>query len=249
MIIQILVIRMELTMKNFLFTLTMVTVLSSSVAFANLDDDFGGDILVIGGTTKKHPTRLSINIDGSADIDGSGWNLPLLEQLTPGKYKTVVFEHVGIDFQHPLPDVYVRVLPSRLAEAYYNLLQPEGKFEFLSHGNFLGNLLEKPIKNASLLESYKLKLEYDKETGRLVFADDGKNLLQKSRTELNENVRLCELLNGFNDNIHIKNVIGALASAGFEEISVQHEKEGIVPETYPHLNSVHISAKKPISKE
>lgn len=234
-------------MKIFLFTLMMATLLNPSFSFAMLDEEFKGDILVIGGITKGNPSRLSVNIDRSSDIDGSGWSPPLLEKLTPGKYKTVVFEHIGIDFQHPLPGDLVRVRSSSLVGAYYNLLQPEGKFEFLSYGDFLGNLLEKRIKNGTHLKAFNLRFEYDKEERQLMFADDRSNIFNKSRTELNE--KFGELLNDINQNTHIQNIVNALANAGFEEISVQHEKEGIVPGTYAHLNSVHISAKKPASKE
>lgn len=209
---------------------------SNSFVFANyLDDAFKGNILIVGGVTKNDPNKLSINISGDVDIIGNGWNDKLIAQLTPGKYEHVLFEHVGMSLYRVYKDdelyKYVGV-----ATAYYQLLKPGGSFDFLTWGYFLDEDLAYYLRtNTTNRPVYQgIVLSYN-------FSNDV-FVLEKKPSHLNEQLE-AKLLELVKKNAYIIETVRALGNAGFVDIKMQGEEEGILGFTKKH-GSLHISARK-----
>jgi hypothetical protein len=221
--------------KKIFFILVSFMFCSNAFVSANyLDADFTGDTFVVGGITKNHPDRLSINLY-NADIIGSGWDTELLNQLTSNKYNHVLFEHVGMSMYQSESDSrsYFGV-----SKAYFNLLTPGGSFDFLSWGYFFDNdrtMLGYYLRNDDapcIVISYDPKLNY----GTFDLDEESADL----RSDLKE-----KLLTQIKNNGYITAIVENLAYAGFIDIKIKREENGVLGFTKSH-GSLHVSARKPM---
>ncbi|OJW47221.1 MAG: hypothetical protein BGO67_02885 [Alphaproteobacteria bacterium 41-28] len=230
-------------MKYFSYLLIATLNLSLSPLQAGLDDDFEGNILVIGGYKNK-PGRLSINIDDSGDIKGSGWNHKLIQELTPKKYETAVFEHVGkglIEYDVVLGKANEDTATRELAEAYYKVLKPGGKIELLSFAVFY-NGSDDTAWSLRAMHENDLKFTYDSKRKMLNLVYNSEN---KYKIPEHTYMKMFkEHANNFNNDMSINGSVFLLDYAGFQDITVQFEKPNIIPGTL-FLGSLHISATKP----
>lgn len=232
-------------MKKFLFSTAVVLIFSQSLAFAMLDEDFKGDTLIIGGVSRNNPSKLSINITGG-DIQGSGWDEQFLEKFTQGKYKHILYEHVGYSLADCDGNICVDD-PENLAKIHFNLLQPGGTFDFLTWGDVFrdelgftysaGHLEGYLLKDIQLGMKMGLHFNYIKNCGSsdewsLVSVN---NPFPQMPDYKHPQWRLSNFESG---------TLFPLACAGFTDIHVEFEKDGVLGFTNTH-HSLHISAKKP----
>ncbi|MDP1723320.1 MAG: hypothetical protein Q8L85_01290 [Alphaproteobacteria bacterium] len=222
-------------LKKLVLLVVVCMFFSNSFVFANhLDKTFTGDVLVVGGLTKNDPDKLSINIC-RADIIGSGWDTELLEQLTPNKYNHVLFEHVGMSMYQPVKDSEYCM---GVAKAYFNLLTPGGSFDFLSWGYFFDDEAYPMSYYLRTDDAPRVVISYDPKLNYGTFDLDKESI--DLRSDLKE-----KLLKQVKGNGYITATVQNLANAGFVDIKIQREENGVLGFTRSH-GSLHVSARKPI---
>lgn len=224
-------------MKKFLISAVIVLAITQSDVLAMLDEEFNGDTLVIGGYKREHGpyNRLTVNIS-AGHINGSGWDTNFLQKsFTKGKYEHILYEHVGYSLLFCDKDAgFTR--PSSLATIHFNLLKSGGTFDFLSYGYVFDDA---PLGNHSfnvheLLKAHSLKCN----------EEDQDNLLQLDGDESTLNLTHRQGITEIKNDSGVTLSIAALRDAGFRNIHVQFEKDGVLGFTRTH-GSLHISAKKP----
>lgn len=229
---QISLLYKEKVMKHSFFMFCMMYVYSSLPSFAVIDSEFKGEILVVGGTTRKHPERLSINPYSCADIQGNGWDVQLIKQFTPAKYSHVLFEHVGMSLSQPqAAPTQERYRGSQVAKAYYELLKSDGIIDFISWGFFFTHTVDgthSGVMHKHILEMYPLKLDQE---GEIIS-------ISQAPSYVNESIKALQ------EDRYISETVSALNIAGFHNIEIRLEKNGVLGFTESH-DSLHISARKP----
>lgn len=231
-------------MKKFLFSTAIILTLTQTLAFAVLDGDFLGDTLVIGGMMLRDPDKLSVNISGG-DIQGSGWDKDFLEKnFTKGKYKHILYEHVGYSLMKCSDEEFAD--PYKLAKAHFDLLQPGGTFDFLSWGYVFddGDLGDYSSTVKLLLNAgHVLKCdENDHENYPSRKTKYGAMILQIDGDISSVPVYYTKGIAELND--RLESTVCALGEVGFRNIRLQLEKNGVLGFTRSH-DSLHISAIKP----
>lgn len=237
-------------MKKFFFSTAIILTLTQSATFAMLDEEFTGTTLVVGGETRKDPEKLAVGL-GGGDLHGNGWDSKLFEnRFTKGKYSHILYEHVGLSLRESGGGD--ECPPTDLAKAHYDLLKPGGTFDFLSWGGIFKDN-ELPDGRENTLASIRFDMEERKHCFR--YNDDYK----KEGDPWNQwQLRLAcaydaiprymedpkTVVKVINENSHVMSTVHALNSAGFKDIFVRYEQNGVLGFTWSH-GSLHISAKKP----
>lgn len=210
-------------MKNFVLYASCLFFLTQSPVFAMLDEDFKGDTLVVGGITKKDPDRLSVNIDESGDLKGSGWDYKFFqEKFTKGKYNHVLYERVGYSLQRC--DANTRCFsPPKLAQALYDLLKPGGRFTFQSWGYVLAsNDKAYTSEERMVLQYYNFRAVQGSTPKDMLLEIEGpgaENTISEYRTTLMP--FLQNAFDNLNKNSELKKSVCALGEAGFKDIRVE----------------------------
>ncbi|OJW48524.1 MAG: hypothetical protein BGO67_04645 [Alphaproteobacteria bacterium 41-28] len=214
------------------------------VLATNIDKGFLGEELIVGGLTHTHdhPKRLSINPIPNVDINGSGWDLSLIQRLTPDKYTRVLFERIGLDLGTIMPgkkgeNASIPRGRVELAKAYYNALKSGGAFEFKSLACFFTYSSERDCiwRHMGKIRFHSLPpFKFVKEPRGLVLPYKKDNSLYLTEEKYAQHFE--ELVNDFYQDKHVFSLVNTLSSAGFEDITVS------VDEKY---DSLHVIAKKP----
>lgn len=220
---------------------------------AGLDDDFEGDILLVGGKFKGDPNCLTLNLKGAGDLAGSGWDVRFLKQLSSAKYRRIILDHQGFGLServHVKNITTVYEVPKLdLAQEWARLLQPGGRLDLLSSTAFLE---EWDASFADLFNCFKvLNLKFRYDCCKRILSWDHHNSLRvlKLSQEIDGQNTMStarRVHKAFSQNTLLMKSLDCLARAGMTDLCVMPEKQDILPGLV-YRGSLHISAMKGFS--